>query len=67
MAATKKVKQQSFRVVGLAEAVNQSDVEVSIKAESASKARDEAIKLPEFANFKQVRVYCKVTRWVRVS
>lgn len=66
--ANGKEKKESFRVIGFADAVNQSDIEVSVKAETAAKAKEAALASePLLANAKQVRVYKRESKWVRCA
>lgn len=67
-ATTTKTTKQSFRVIGFAEALNQADIEVNVKAENATKAREQAsAENAALKECKTVRVYRKRTEWVRCA
>ena len=60
-------KKVSFKVVGYAALVNERDIEVVVKAETADAARAAANeKEPSLVKHKDVRIYTRSNDWKRV-
>lgn len=61
-------KKALYKVIGYAEKMNESDVEVLVKADGTEAAITEAGKKePALKKFKDVRVYTKASQWTRVQ
>lgn len=63
----KKARKQLYRVFGYAD-LKGNDIMVQVSAATPDAAREAAVKeRPELAKMKDVRVYTRMTQWMRVQ